>query len=237
MSDWLKAARLRFGEIPGDYVTFDVETTGLSAKTDLMAQIAFIEFRGDQPIREQTIWVDHTATMTPFELSTLELRLAATRNHIESRPSLYQIKYAVTLDRMRAGMPVDRSRQLVRDWMAYSRESKIPMVAHNAPFDSRFIKAFLADDKVFDSVYVFDTDVVERAVQAKPKLTHRDWFDFCRNCSGLGGSKYRSSLSDWCDKKYHWHVRGLVDMNNAHEARCDSWLTHLLLQEFKQASK
>lgn len=234
---WIKQACARLGPFPSRYISFDIETTGLSPNQDLLAQTAFLLFEDDKLVREETFWVDHITPMLPVHRLQLEAKLADTRQKIESKPSRFNVKYAVSVETMRSGVSVSRAKDSIRSWLNFSRGERIPMVGHNPKFDVRFMTAFIGDFQAFDDIQMIDTDVVERAVQAMPQqIQHRDWFEFCKNCSGLGGNKFKSNLSGWCADKYGWHERQMVDMNQAHDAWCDAWLSHLLLQEYKAAA-
>lgn len=232
---WIKQACVRLGPLPSRYISFDIETTGV-ASYDLLAQAAFLLFEDDKLIREEVFWVDHVTPMLPVHRQQLEVKLADTRQKIESKPSRFNVKYAVSVEKMQSGVPVERAKASVRSWLDFSRGERIPMLGHNPKFDVRFIQPFIGDLQAFDAIQMIDTDVIERAVQALPQLRHRDWFEFCKNCSGLGGNKFKSNLSGWCADKYRWHERQMVDMNQAHDAWCDAWLSHLLLQEYKAAA-
>ena len=83
---------------------------------------------------------------------------------------------------------------------------------------------------------ILDTGLIEKAIQNDsapwPGDTADRWFDRISHTS----SKTKFSLSGHCDQKYQLSQRHQLDIKLAHTAAFDCYLTHYLLQTFKQVA-
>ncbi len=123
----LIVATLLAGAVPAEssapvtntvFTAFDVETTGFSPKNDRIVEIGAVRFRGDGEIIAATNWLVNPEMPIPF----------------------YATEVHGINDTMVANAPVFRS--VWPEFAAFCRESVL--LAHNAPFDLRFLRAELA---------------------------------------------------------------------------------------------
>ena len=100
------------GPLSGDFVAFDIETTGLSSRRDALTEIGAVRFSGGAEVDRFQTFVDPKRPI-PAEVANLT---------------------GIT-NEMVAGAPEEES--AVRDFLAFAGD--LPLVAHNANFDIGFI--------------------------------------------------------------------------------------------------
>lgn len=99
------------------FVAFDVETTGFSPKNDRIVEIGAVRFRGNGEIQSATNWLVNPGMPVPFQ---------ATEVH------------GITTE-MVAGAPAFK--EIFPQFSAFCGDGIL--LAHNAPFDSGFLRAEL----------------------------------------------------------------------------------------------
>ncbi len=120
------------GDMPldGEFIAFDLETTGLDPNTDAIIEIGAVRMRGDQVLEHYSTFADPGHPLSPKTVSLTSIT-----------------------DEMVRGAP--KPAQAVADFLAWAGDT--PLVAHNAEFDTGFIRAYCQRaGREFDPLY-FDT--------------------------------------------------------------------------------
>ncbi len=125
------------GDLPlsGEFVAFDLETTGLSAKTDAIIEIGAVRIRNGEVVDKFASFADPGR---PLSAKTVSLT-------------------GIT-DQMLKGAPKPEAAvESFLDWLGDA-----PLCAHNAAFDTGFIRAYCAKSgRPFDPLYI-DTMVLSQ---------------------------------------------------------------------------
>ena len=120
------------GDMPldGEFIAFDLETTGLDPNTDAIIEIGAVRMRGDQVLEHYSTFADPGHPLSPKTVSLTSIT-----------------------DEMVRGAP--KPAQAVADFLAWAGDT--PLVAHNAEFDTGFVRAYCQKaGRDFDPLY-FDT--------------------------------------------------------------------------------
>ena len=120
------------GDMPldGEFIAFDLETTGLDPNTDAIIEIGAVRMRGDQVLEHYSTFADPGHPLSPKTVSLTSIT-----------------------DEMVRGAP--KPAQAVADFLAWAGDT--PLVAHNAEFDTGFVRAYCQRaGREFDPLY-FDT--------------------------------------------------------------------------------
>ena len=120
------------GDMPldGEFIAFDLETTGLDPNTDAIIEIGAVRMRGDQVLEHYSTFADPGHPLSPKTVSLTSIT-----------------------DEMVRGAP--KPAQAVADFLAWAGDT--PLVAHNAEFDTGFVRAYCQKaGREFDPLY-FDT--------------------------------------------------------------------------------
>ena len=120
------------GDMPldGEFIAFDLETTGLDPNTDAIIEIGAVRMRGDQVLEHYSTFADPGHPLSPKTVSLTSIT-----------------------DEMVRGAP--KPAQAVADFLAWAGDT--PLVAHNAEFDTGFVRAYCQRaGRDFDPLY-FDT--------------------------------------------------------------------------------
>ena len=120
------------GDMPldGEFIAFDLETTGLDPNTDAIIEIGAVRMRGDQVLEHYSTFADPGHPLNPKTVSLTSIT-----------------------DEMVRGAP--EPAQAVADFLDWVGDT--PLVAHNAEFDTGFVRAYCQRaGRDFDPLY-FDT--------------------------------------------------------------------------------
>ena len=120
------------GDMPldGEFIAFDLETTGLDPNTDAIIEIGAVRMRGEEVLEHYSTFADPGHPLSPKTVSLTSIT-----------------------DEMVRGAP--KPAQAVADFLAWAGDT--PLVAHNAEFDTGFVRAYCQRaGRDFDPLY-FDT--------------------------------------------------------------------------------
>ena len=120
------------GDMPldGEFIAFDLETTGLDPHTDAIIEIGAVRMRGSEVLEHFSTFADPGHPLSPKTVSLTSIT-----------------------DEMVRGAP--KPHQAVANFLAWAGDT--PLVAHNAEFDTGFVREYCRRAKrVFDPLY-FDT--------------------------------------------------------------------------------
>ena len=120
------------GDMPldGEFIAFDLETTGLDPNTDAIIEIGAVRMRGAEVLEHYSTFADPGHPLSPKTVSLTSIT-----------------------DEMVRGAP--KPAQAVADFLAWAGDT--PLVAHNAEFDTGFVRAYCQSaGREFDPLY-FDT--------------------------------------------------------------------------------
>lgn len=224
-----------FRGFPGNYLVFDIETTGGKVGEDLIGQLGYVKVRDGEQVEMGSVFLDWTRH-PGVDQDWLRARLARTTTHVADRNAYYQVTY----ERLQAGMePVEALRRYL-GLLVENREAGFFLVAHNGyRFDARFLEehfsTFLDVEYKFNDEELFDTGMLEKGAQDLLGLESgeslRDFF----TRSGKGNNKgVQWSLVDYCVPKYKLDAKTGIDVMDAHDAMVDCILTRALFEEHRK---
>lgn len=128
-------------DLDGEFIAFDIETTGLDKRTDTIIEIGAVRMRGGEVVDQ---FASFAQPGHPLSAKTVSLTNIT--------------------DEMLAGAPSPE--QAVANFVAWAGD--VPLVAHNAEFDTGFIREYCQKaGRAFDPLY-FDTLIL--AQYLCPKL-------------------------------------------------------------------
>jgi len=224
---------------------FDVETSGLSPREDVVIQLGWALVEARAVVDRGAVVIDWTRVGDPAWVQRFEERVAQTRYNIERRTGGgfgMGDSWNFNLDRIRAeGCHPQTAFEQFLGLADDCRAGGFKFVGHfglrcDQPMIDRCCREVLGPDRGFllaPDEYL-DTMALEKGVQlGLPVQPGETWAAFIRRAYSAGGNKVRSSLSDFCVTKYNLDQRHNLDMSQAHEADFDAVLTHHLLEHFR----
>ncbi len=235
---WPEWFRERIGAWPLDYCTFDVETTGFG-KDDLLTGVGHCLVCDGKVIDRLELIVDLDSD-PDIDSQWLAHKLARLDEQMRGGGGIIRGLY----ERMRReGLPLREVLAFYAELFDTLLAGGVRFAAHNG---YRFDEVVLA--RHFERIgrrnftlgddFLFDTCALERANQLTDRpqaLPRRDdtLRSYCRRLLHVHGPGVQSNLDTHCCSKYGFAVKYGLDMKQAHTAAFDSFLVHLLMEEFR----
>lgn len=226
----------RHGDLPRDYLCFDLETTGFKADDDLIVELGNCQVQdGQGPLYEGDVLNWFESDMVDDDW--LEDKLETCRASMERAGRVY----TMTPDRMQSeGNTPEIVLEKYVSLIEAAKEKKQQIVGHNiVKFDAkRFAQAteeWLGKRCEIPPELCFDTAAVEKASQLElepdPSEPLHKYFKRILEYPVAG---VRYNLDDHCVNKYKLQEKYDLPMEEAHTAGFDACLCHLLLEEFRR---
>lgn len=233
----LKKWSRHLGELPRDYITYDLETCGIDRTEDLIVELGHCIVIDGVSESYHSHVIDWTNT-DGIDQDWLKFKLKNCAEHMAKSGRTYHMNY----ERMRReGSPPDVVLQEYKDLFDEARDANILIVGHNAvQFDNPFFEVAVnewlaADDWTFPEL-VFDTAAVVKAtIVQMPPLKGESLQQYFFRVLDRPAPGVRYNLDTFCVERF-----GLLDkypglqISDAHTAGFDAMLTHLLLEEFRE---
>ena len=220
--------------LPEDYICFDCETTGLSRNTDLPVEIGHVIVRGRKVVNEGSFvlnWADDNR----IDATWLRTKLHETKRTMNARGCGYRF----TPELLRAeGSKPNKILGFYRDLFLCNRQAGGFLVGQNAWFFDAFLlegcfQFFLQKPFSFQENELFDTGTMEKACLMgelpRDKETLRQYFLRIKNMRMTGA---QWSLGA-CAERHGLVAKHGLDMKQAHTAKFDSFVCHLLFEEHR----
>lgn len=232
---WFRA--LYGGSWPDSYCCVDTETTGYLANEDVVTEWGHCLVENGEVVDRLSLVIDWSDRETPPDF-WLRNRLYKVQQQMEFAGKTCHMNYP----RMKAeGMKPEKAFPFILKFTEMIKRKGIPFVLHNHNFDEKmlsanflqfkFAKGFSFGDKLLD------TEAIEKATQipdnarVHPKRSDslKDYFLRVKytRVNGL-----KSNMDDHCYAKYKFKEKHGIDKKELHGARTDSYLCHILMQEF-----
>lgn len=242
-SVWLLQAVSKLGPLPVNYLVFDVESTGLDLKNDLVVQLGYAVVINKKLVDCSHYIPDWTSGKDKHFCDWLENRMLTTKNSMESRNQGQGPMYKHSTHRMKAeGVPVAEAFTNFMDIIKICKANRFSLIAHNGlkfdqPILNNNIKQVLGEHESFEfekmGVGYFDTMAMERGLYSRiAPYPEDDWMSFTGRLVKEGGRIY-SSLDRHCSNKYNLINKHSMS-GSAHEADFDCRLTHHLFEEYRE---
>lgn len=228
----------QLGQIPYDYLCYDMELTGTSFFEDLVVELGYCLVQNGKADEYHSHVIDWSCE-PDIDQEALKERLEQCAAHMAKSGRTYHMTY----DRMRKeGQPV---RDVLNEYVEIfniAKEEKLFIVGHNAvQFDNpRFelaVHDWLGIDWHFPEL-VFDTAAVEKAsLTGMPPWDEESMHEYFLRVLDAPTPGVKYNLDGWCVDKYNLLDKypGL-NLKDAHTAGFDAMLVHLLLEEFRGSS-
>lgn len=231
-SYWLKQWRSRYGDFPSDYLVFDVETTGLDRKHDLIVQLGYCEVRNCRVVHNEgeiLNWAEEPC----ISKSWLERKLTWTKERVSNQGK----SYPWSMDVLKSGRkPLD----VLADFLVkISNPSKpIIFVAHNGwgfdvPMLENHFKRFLRDNFTFSEHSLIDTGAIEKAIQLGWQPIEAESLRTFAVRVVSEPARVKWSLDGHVIPTYGLVDKHNLDVSKAHTAVFDSFVCHLYLEELR----
>jgi DNA polymerase III epsilon subunit-like protein len=233
--DWMLRFQAILGPLPKNYLSFDLETSGLSHEKDFIVQIGWCEVRGGHCCDRGGIALDWTRH-PDVSLEDLAGRMADARRGIESRGGTYHWDLAALA--IEGEEPLGALAGFLSRLLDAEDEGLV-IVGHNASrFDSRFIEAaagrWLNYRYRFRDEALLDSGAMEKACQLGELPRVGETFgSFSRRVINIYAAGVYWNLS-LATKKYRLEERYPTDGKEAHDATHDSLLTHFLIETYRE---
>lgn len=224
------------GELPRDYITYDIETTGVDPNVDLIVEIGYCAAIDCRAEEYHTHVLDWTQVPT-VDQHWLRHRLDACAKHFKKAGRTYHMSF----ERMRKeGSHPEVVLEEYRQLFDEARQSNIMIAGHNAvQFDNDFFEQAVyewlqRDDWTFPSL-VFDTAAVLKATQLDmPPHPEESLHDYFVRVLERPATGIAYNLDSFCVE--HFDLKSKfpdIDFSSAHSAGFDAMVTHLILEEFR----
>jgi len=241
-SIWLLQTVSQLGPLPVNYLVFDVESTGLDLKNDVVVQLGYAVVVDKKLVDCAHYIPDWTHGKDKHYCDWLENRMLTTKSNMDSRNPGQPSAYKHSIERMKThGIPVQEAFNNFMDIIRICKSHKFSLIAHNGlkfdqPMLNNNIKQVLGDDEAFEfekiGVGYFDTMGLERGLYSRiTPYSDDSWMSFMGRLVNEGGRIY-SSLDRHCSNKYNL-VNKYNMSGSAHEADYDCKLTHYLFEEYR----
>lgn len=232
------------GGVPGRYVVLDIETSGFDMKKDVVTEIGHCLVDGGRVVDRVAVlidWTDHPVVDEDWlhdRLVGVGMKLSA-----PGRP------YHVTLERMKEeGLAPARAFAVYAELLATFKAKGVCVAGHNhlrfdEPMLQHNVVGFgygVAADFAFGE-NVFDVNAIERAEQMaddtrvlpSPGETPREYLKRLTYMQPKDDRRVLSNLVPFCAEKYNLAGRYGVDLDDAHRADHDAYLTHLVMETWR----
>jgi DNA polymerase III epsilon subunit-like protein len=236
---WFSYWANTYGEFPDDYLVIDIETSGPDIDKDLIVQIGWCHVIDRKPISNNGLLLNWDKSPL-IDTNWLRHRLNETLDYMLT---VRQVdSYPWTYDAILSG---DSPLSVLTRFLNILREARTNntlLVAHNGvrfdcPVLSNHFRRFLKIHHDFDDDEIWDTGALEKASQLNELLCEGESTnDFAYRVT-LRSNDYgvKWNLHDFCIPKYDLDLFDL-ELNKAHTAPFDAYVTHLLFEQYRQLS-
>lgn len=232
---WFREFGTKF-PYPDNYMTIDLETSGLSPETCYVCAIGHTVVRDRKPVETFETYLNWT-TMPEVDQDTLKRQLQQVQEAMFKQGKPFHHTY----ERLaHDGQPPRDALNYYLDLIEKAELTNEPVIMHNGwRFDVEFLQAhwhnWLQISYLFGDNHVFDTGIMEKGSQmADDARTHVTPEDTLKTWSlRVGGIKAKGvkwALDAHCDEKYQLFARAGIDPEQSHRAGSDSQLLHLLFE-------
>ena len=244
MSLWMKKFLSWTGcPWPRDYVTFDMETTGLKVDFDLPVDIGWCRVIDGEAVSQGSVVLDWTQHPDVADPRWLHGELSRIDSIMRERGSswIYSPNYLHT-----TGIDPFSALKKIKDILVESTDEGAVVVGHNAlAFDCRMLSglwdefdAECGEPFKFSDNGVYDTGAMEKAIQAEILPTEYDnsLSEFFSRVQRMRLPGIKWSLAT-CVERYGLDQKYGVDTSQAHQAGYDAYLCHILMEEIYQCQQ
>lgn len=231
--DWL-AGFARHFDLPGDYLVFDIETSGGSAEEDVVTQVGYVVVQGGHAVDSFEFVLGWPGSGLVDELQLrrrLEDTLWRSQQHGRVLPMSWERM------QLEGVPPLDGLNDLF-SLLESCQKSLVPLVAHGGyRFDCRMLlgadQRFARRGFQFSDNELYDTGSIERGSQTMAPLRPGETLAAC--CRRLLGGKQKAywNLHEHCASKYDLTARLPAPAAQSHNAGYDALLTHFLFEQFR----
>jgi len=236
----IMARAKQFSNFPDDYLVIDIETSGVNFDTDLILGLGYSLVIARKEVDRGNFVLDWTRH-PDVDQQWLIRRMAETKQNVEfsgGQPTgkIYHFSY----DRLRneGSDPIEVLREYLNLLHDISNNKQF-FVAHNGyHFDacvlSEHFDTFLKQQFNFDDYELLDTGMIEKGSRASmipwEGDSVRSWSErvYRQRMKGVSWALDKHCIPYYgIDKKYN------IDLTKAHDAGFDCWMTHLLLEHWR----
>jgi DNA polymerase III epsilon subunit-like protein len=225
------------GELPCDYITYDLETTGVEAD-DLIVELGYCSVIDGIATEYHSHVLDWTQ-ISGIDDDWLQYRLQFCADNMRKNNRVAHMTY----ERMKTegSHPEIVLREYV-ELFEEARDNNVLIVGHNAvQFDNPRVESAAVewlglDDWTFPNL-VFDTAAVVKATltQMPP---HRDESlqEYFLRVLERPAPNVKYNLDSYCVEKFGLLDKYSIDISMSHTAGFDAMLTHLLFEEIRNSA-
>lgn len=229
----------RIYPFPTDYVSIDIESTGLDSVGDLIIQVGHCCVVGGKTITDKQyfdIVLDWTRSGF-IDQKLLKERLAYLSRHMAASDKRMHLTY----DNLKYGSDPVMVLRNYYNFLLKTQKDGIPIVAHNGlkfdvPVLSRNFIRFLPPEYNFSflDAKIYDTGIIEKAYQnGLLPYVREPMVEFYRRVYDKFNNGKKWSLTNYCVGHYNLDKEFNLDMTKAHTAGFDAYITHLLFEKYR----
>ena len=235
---WFRDWAIQYEGFPDDYLVIDTETSGSDRQKDVIIQIGWCKVV-DRKVVDNNGVILNWIRSPLIDPNWVRKRMASTRDYMISNGKSYPWEYC---DLLQGIDPVFALSDFL-NMLSEVRASGNVLVAHNgAGFDLPLIvnhfKRFLNIHYNFNLDELWDTGALEKASQLDELLCEYETAgNFSYRVTERCNDHVRWSLYEHVVPKYDFVHRYNLDLTKAHTAPFDTYVTHLLFEEFRELAE
>lgn len=235
---WFRDWSVMHEGFPDNYLVLDIETTGNDLSKDVILEIGWCEVKDNKVITNNSVILDWERT--PYvDPKWVKQRLKETKQRMEEEGKCFPF----SVDSLSSGVKPNNFFSLLLDKLKQVRHQDGVVVTHNGvrfdlPIISSHFHRVLNTNYRFLPEEIWDTGALEKGHQLDELLCQGELpGDFAYRVLNRSNDKIKWNLHDHVIYKYDLANRFDLNLELAHTARYDAYITYLLFNEFRQLSE
>jgi len=219
-----------YGPIPDDYVSIDIEASGLGER-DLPLQIGWCIVKNRKPIVEVSHVIDWTSYLKSNEVEDLAKRMDDTRKKMDSKG--YSYPWTIKMLKTRGKHPKEVAKKL------FETIDNQYLVAHYGwMFDYPVIGKYLSKYGNYnfspDQSLLLDTGILVKSMLVSVSPSKGEpYHTYLKRIHSINTGHKHSVTA--CLDIFGLNSKG-VNKSATHDSGYDSWLVHLILESLREKS-
>jgi DNA polymerase III epsilon subunit-like protein len=230
-------------KFPDNYITLDLETSGLSAEKNEICTIGYTVVRDRVPERTHELvlnWPDYP----DIDHAKLRLDLQNTKTAMEAKGDTFHHTYEYL---KRYGLPpLDVLQHLLELVEKAEQRNEVIVMQNGWKFDAEFVQSAIHNHLrvvyKFEDNTIYDSGICEKASQLEDRdrplpMADETMKSFCKRIGSLRRKGVRWALHGHCEDQYGLTKLANIPGSDAHKGGADSLLIHHLFEEHRRLAE